>query len=424
MLPPTLFSGLYQNLQPTGRSGVEEYYGRHAQLGYPVLVRAVRHLSAGRTVQGRLFVRGAVAAAKLRHPNVTEVIDHLSTPEADYLVEEEVGGQPVRDILKRDGPFPPARAVAVAAQVADALGYAHQKGLIHRNVSGTAVTLTADGAVKLGGFEAARLPGETDDPWADDPLLGNPVYMSPEQYTGEPVTPASDAYSLGCLLFEMLTGRPPFTGASPDAILYAKTHAATPPRPSKGRKGVPATLDKVVASLLQRNPMKRPGSMAEVKALLGEEGTPAAAAAPDMLSEVLHEFPAPIALAYNQVWAVRDYGRRFDSLLDLAEATVKYSAAVAVLAGCAATGRTAGPMDKLQQPSFGQWLGYLRTAVRGCPADPLVARFAASFDTPGSTARPDWWWPTSWWRRGTGRSTAAGCRGWPTRARSASGCRW
>jgi serine/threonine protein kinase len=173
------------------------------------------------------FVREARATAKLTHPNVTRIYDFGRDGGLPYLVMELLEGDTLADRLV-DGPMPPAEAARIGAAVADALDAAHGQGIIHRDVKPSNVLLTPAGEVKVMDFGIAAAADETHSTTGSG-LYGTAAYISPERAAGHPATPAADIYSLGAVLYELLTGRPPFLGDSPMLVVRAHLHE----RPSR-----------------------------------------------------------------------------------------------------------------------------------------------------------------------------------------------
>ncbi|MGH2766938.1 MAG: protein kinase domain-containing protein, partial [Actinomycetota bacterium] len=165
------------------------------------------------------FRREAQSAAGLNHANVVGVYDTGDQDQMHYIVMEYVEGETLGDVLRREGRLDPDRATAIAVEVATALQAAHHTGLVHRDIKPGNVMMDRDGRVKVMDFGIAR--AAADDTLTQTGLvLGTAAYLSPEQAQGLAVDARSDIYSLGCLLHEMLTGRPPFTGDTPVAIAY------------------------------------------------------------------------------------------------------------------------------------------------------------------------------------------------------------
>ncbi|MGI8860223.1 MAG: Stk1 family PASTA domain-containing Ser/Thr kinase, partial [Rubrobacteraceae bacterium] len=209
------------------------------------------------------FEREAKSAASLNYPNVVAVYDRGRSEDGSYyIVMEYVSGGTLKDRILREGALDPDEAVRVGAQVADALGVAHGAGIVHLDIKPQNVLLTVSGDAKVGDFGIARAAEAA--PLSDSGLvLGTANYMSPEQAMGDPVGPTSDLYSLGVVLYEMLTGELPFEADS--AVGVAMKHVTEPPRPpGEVNPRVPGTLDALVMRLLAKRPGDRYGSAAEL----------------------------------------------------------------------------------------------------------------------------------------------------------------
>jgi eukaryotic-like serine/threonine-protein kinase len=211
------------------------------------------------------FRREARAAAGLSHPNIVAVFDSGSDDGTHFIVTELVEGETLADRLRRDGPMPPADAVAVAVDIARALAAAHARGLIHRDIKPGNVMLLPDGRVKVVDFGIARAAG-SDTLTHTGVVLGSTAYLSPEQAGGQPVDERADLYSLGCVLYEMLTGHVPFRADTPIATMYRHVNEDAPP-PSTIAP-VQRELEDVVLRCLEKDPKRRFASAAELEAAL------------------------------------------------------------------------------------------------------------------------------------------------------------
>jgi hypothetical protein len=211
------------------------------------------------------FRREARAAAGLSHPNVVSVFDSGSDDGTHFIVTELVEGETLADRLRRDGPMPPSDAVAVAVDIARALAAAHTRGLIHRDIKPGNVMLLPDGRVKVVDFGIARAAG-SDTLTNTGVVLGSTAYLSPEQAGGQPVDERADLYSLGCVLYEMLTGHVPFRADTPIATMYRHVNEDAPP-PSTIAPVQPE-LEDVVLRCLEKDPKRRFASAAELEAAL------------------------------------------------------------------------------------------------------------------------------------------------------------
>jgi eukaryotic-like serine/threonine-protein kinase len=265
----TVLAGRYEIGRLLGRGGMAEVYlGTDRVLERPVAVKLLGSWLADDGAFVERFRREALDAARISHPNVVGVYDAGSEDGLHFIVMEHVPGESLADALARDGPLDPDRAVAIARSVARALGVAHRNGIVHRDVKPANVMLAADGRVRLLDLGIARSLGSADLT-RTTAVLGSPNYLSPEQARGERVDARSDLYSLGCVLFEMLTGRPPFEAETPVAVAYRHVHDE-PPRPSSIVPTVPAWLDDVTLRAMAKDPADRYPTAESLEAALAE----------------------------------------------------------------------------------------------------------------------------------------------------------
>ncbi len=219
------------------------------------------------------FRREARAAAGLSHPNLAGVFDYGDEGSRPYIVMELVDGETVADRLARSGPLAPAEAAEIAAHVADALAEAHAGDVVHRDIKPANVMLSARGPVKVMDFGIAS-SSMSANLTATGTVVGTARYLSPEQARGERATPASDVYALGILLYEMLTGAPPFDLETP--VATAMAHVSQPPRPVRDvRADIPPVLAALVDRCLEKDPARRPPSAAGLAADLRAAPSPA-----------------------------------------------------------------------------------------------------------------------------------------------------
>jgi serine/threonine-protein kinase len=256
----------YRLLEVLGRSGMSTVYRAHDEtLGRTVAVKVLSPaLAESDPVWVSRFEREARAAAALTHPAVTTVFDTGAEGDTWFIVMEYVQGRSLERIL-RDGPLPVAQVVAIGAQLAGALSAAHDAGIVHRDIKPANVMVRPDGSVKVLDFGIARA---LDEAALTHPasVVGTAGYMAPEQALGRPIDARSDIYSLGCVLYAMLSGRPPFAGEIAAAVLHQQVHAAPAPLGSAVASGaVPAALDALVLQMLAKRPADRPGSAVEVR---------------------------------------------------------------------------------------------------------------------------------------------------------------
>lgn len=262
------YGGRYAVLEPIGSGGMAEVYrARDELLGRDVAVKVLTdRLSRDRSFVER-FRREAQSAANLNHPNVVSLYDYGSDDGAYYIVMEYIDGKSLGDIVAESGALMPERAAEIASDVAAALERAHSSGLVHRDIKPTNIMLTSGGQTKVTDFGIARaLGGSTEQTQMTQTgmVIGTAAYLSPEQAQGNPVDARSDVYSLGCVLYEMLTGKPPFTGDAPLAIAYKHVREDAVP-PSTVNADVPGELDAVTLKALAKNPDNRYTSAHEMR---------------------------------------------------------------------------------------------------------------------------------------------------------------
>ena len=277
--PGTRLGGRYDVIRALGWGGMAEVYlSVDRQLGREVAVKVIRERFAEDERFVARFRREARAAASLSHPNVVAVHDvgvHEGSP---FIVMEHVPGRTLAELVRDGAPMDPGRVAEIGEAVARALGGAHAAGIVHRDVKPGNVMVTADGRVKVLDFGIARALRWT--PLTDTPAVqGTAEYMAPEYVKGDGADPRSDIYSLGVVLYELMAGRPPFTGDSPLQVAYKHLEEAPAP-PDAARPGLPANLTAVVMRCLAKHPGDRYRRAEELAADLGrlQAGRPAATA--------------------------------------------------------------------------------------------------------------------------------------------------
>jgi serine/threonine-protein kinase len=263
-MKPTTVDERYARLSRLGGGGMGEVYLAHdALLGREVALKVLREPHAGGDEFIKRFRREARHAAALSHPNIVQVYDAGESANGEpYMAMEHVPGGTLRDRLLQRGMLPLHTAAAVALQIAEALSVAHQRGVIHRDIKPENVLVTENGDVKVADFGIAKVADATAMTQTSL-VLGTVRYLSPEQAIGQPVSPASDLYSLGVVLYEMLTGEVPFQAEGPIAI--AMKHLSQEPAPAwQINPAVPDSLNAVTLKLIEKDPHKRYASAVEL----------------------------------------------------------------------------------------------------------------------------------------------------------------
>ncbi len=299
---PTVLGGRYELGPRIGSGGMADVFrGTDVRLGRDVAVKVLRaDLARDPSFQAR-FRREAQAAASLNASTIVPVFD-TGTDDADvpYIVMEFVDGRTLREVLTEEGRLLPQRALEVTADVCAALEAAHAAGIVHRDIKPGNVMLNRAGDVKVMDFGIARAAADSSAMTQTAAVIGTAAYLSPEQARGEHVDSRSDLYSTGCLLYELITGAPPFTGDSPVAVAYQHVREDPTP-PSAYDETLSPEVDAVVLKAMAKNPANRYQSAGEMR----EDLLRAAAGEPVHATPVLEPVPvlapaAATALAYEQ----------------------------------------------------------------------------------------------------------------------------
>ncbi len=270
MTQPRLLGGRYELDGVVGRGGMAEVYrARDLRLDRIVAVKTLREdLARDQTFQAR-FRREAQSAASLNHPSIVAVYDtgedNAGPSHVPFIVMEYVDGRTIRDLLRDDRRLLPERALEITDGVLRALDYSHRNGIVHRDIKPGNVMLNRSGEIKVMDFGIARAVSDAQATMTQTAqVIGTAQYLSPEQARGERVDARSDLYSVGCLLYELLTGRPPFTGDSPVAIAYQHVRE-NPIPPTRVDAELPGWADAIVLKAMAKDPADRYQSAADMR---------------------------------------------------------------------------------------------------------------------------------------------------------------
>jgi serine/threonine-protein kinase len=293
----TLFDGRYRIERKLGAGGMADVYlAEDQELGRRVAIKILngRHANDDQFIER--FRREAKNAAALNHPNIVSIYDRGEAEDTYYIAMEYLDGRTLKELIVSRGAAPVNVAIEYARQILSALRFAHRHGIVHRDIKPHNVLVDGEGRVKVTDFGIAR--AGTSQMTEAGSIVGTAQYLSPEQARGGEVDPRSDLYSLGIVLYELLTGKTPFDGETPVEI--AMKHLSQAPKaPSKLRPDVPPELDMVVLRALSKNPDDRYQNADEMEADLERvaRGRPIAATTVDSATQVLRAAPAAAALA-------------------------------------------------------------------------------------------------------------------------------
>ena len=284
-----LVAGRYRTIERLGHGPMSEVFlAEDVELGRRVALKLL-----GREADPARFEREARAAAALTHPNVNQLFDYGEVDGRPFMVLEYLAGGTLEGRLRQGRPLPDSETEEIARGVAAGLAHAHERGLVHRDLKPSNVLFDADGRPKIADFGIARMGGAGTLTEAGT-VMGTAAYISPEQAAGEGAGPASDVYSLGVILFRMLTGRLPFESKQP--VELVRMHRDVPaPRVASIRPDVPPRLAAIVDSALAKDPADRPPDGSAVAAALGASPPAVDETATEILPPPRRPVPPPSA---------------------------------------------------------------------------------------------------------------------------------
>ena len=285
----TTVDGRYQIIARIASGGMGEVYRAHdAVLDREVALKVLHSNLSGDPGFIERFRREARAAAMLGHSNIVAVHDWGSQDGTYFMVMEFVRGHSLRTVLAKAGRLAPAQTAEVAIQILAALDHAHTRGIVHRDIKPENILMTLDGVVKVADFGLARALAESAITHAPGTVTGTVQYLAPEQVSGDPADPRTDLYSLGVVMYELLTGKVPFTGETSVAIAYKHLSSRVPP-PSRSNPICPPAMDRIVGNATEKERERRPPSAATMRreVVASMSGLPPARS----LTELAREIP-------------------------------------------------------------------------------------------------------------------------------------
>jgi len=255
-LEATVLSDRYELLEKIGEGGMSYVYRARCRiLDRIVAIKILKEEFSGDLAFVGKFKTEAMAAARLSHPNIVNIYDVGQHDDIYYIVMEYVEGKTLKQIIAEQAPLGVERAVDIAVMICDGIGHAHEKGIIHRDIKPHNILITKSGMVKVADFGIAQAISKKTITFGGN-IVGSVHYISPEQAKGEPISPATDIYSLGCVLYEMLTGKIPFDAESPVTVALKHIHdEAVPPRQINDK--VPAGLEAIICQAMEKLPARR-----------------------------------------------------------------------------------------------------------------------------------------------------------------------
>lgn len=246
----------YELLEEVGEGGMATVFKAHCKsLDRIVAIKILKEEYSQDQMFVQSFKTEALAAARLSHPNIVNIFDVGQDNDIHYIVMEYIEGQTLQEIITTEAPLEPERATEIALMICEGLHHAHENGIIHRDIKPHNILVTKRGIVKVADFGIAQAISKKTLTFARD-LVGTVHYISPEQAKGEPVTPATDIYSLGCVLYEMLTGKPPFDAESTITVALKHIHDEPLP-PEQINPAISKGLSAVILKAMEKLPAHR-----------------------------------------------------------------------------------------------------------------------------------------------------------------------
>lgn len=260
-----ILGGRYELLEIIGEGGMARVYKAHCRiLDRIVAVKILKEEFSRDQGFVEKFKTEALSAARINHPNIVNIYDVGQEGDIYYIVMEMVEGKTLKEIISAEAPLTVERAVDIAIMICDGVHHAHEKGIIHRDIKPHNILITEHGMVKVADFGIARAISNATITYGNNNIVGSVHYISPEQAKGEIVNRTTDIYSIGCVLFEMLTGRAPFTADSAITVAMKHIHDEVL-SPRKLNPDIPTALENIILQALQKNPKQRFASAQEMR---------------------------------------------------------------------------------------------------------------------------------------------------------------
>lgn len=265
-----ILGGRYELLEIIGEGGMAKVYKAHCRiLDRIVAVKILKEEYSRDTSFVEKFKTEALSAARINHPNIVNIYDVGQEGDIYYIVMELVEGRTLKEIISNEAPLAVERAVDIAIMICDGVHHAHEKGIIHRDIKPHNILITDHGMVKVADFGIARAISNATITYGNNNIVGSVHYISPEQARGEVVNRTTDIYSIGCVLYEMLSGRAPFNADSAITVALKHIHDEVPSL-RKLNPDIPAPLESIIMKAMQKNPGQRFASAQDMRnSLLG-----------------------------------------------------------------------------------------------------------------------------------------------------------